>query len=669
MSFRDRRHAGRALAVALAKYTGRDDVLVLGLPRGGVPVAFEVARALRAPLDVFLVRKLGVPQQEELAMGAIASGGVRVLNEHVVRMLGLDQAQIDAVTAREQRELERRERAYRDGRAEPAPAGRTVIVVDDGLATGASMRAAVQALRAQAPARVVVAVPVGAGDTCRQLRREVDEVVCLRTPEPFGGVGIWYDDFSQTEDGEVRALLAASASMASTESDAPTAAGQSTAEPPDDPALAAVRRAALPVDDDDAAHDALLRRIGDATLVLIGEASHGTEEFYRLRAGITRRLIAERGFTAVAAEADWPDAYRVNRYVRGQRDDADADAALSGFRRFPAWMWRNTVVRDFVAWLRAANNTVANPRARVGFYGLDLYSLHTSMEAVLAYLRRTDPAAAERARQRYACFDHYGDDTQAYGYAASFDLSQSCEDEVVAQLVDLRTAARSDGDRDEELFFAEQNALLVRNAEAYYRSMFRGRVSSWNLRDRHMMETLQALVERGAPDGRAAKIVVWAHNSHLGDARATRMGAEGELNLGQLVRECHGDAAVLVGFSTYRGTVTAASSWEEPAHRRRVRPGLAGSCEALFHATGLPRFQLDLRDPDVRGALRSPRLQRAIGVVYRPGSERQSHYFEARLADQFDWLLHIDETHALVPLEPGEGWHHDEPPETWPSGY
>jgi erythromycin esterase-like protein len=508
-------------------------------------------------------------------------------------------------------------------------------------------------LRMRHPARIVVAVPVGAADTCRALRREADEVICLHTPDPFGGVGMWYDDFGQTGDAEVRELLAAAATAP------PSRAGNANARG---------LPGALPLTGADTDFDALLERIGDASLVLIGEASHGTDEFYRLRADITRRLIVERGFNTVAVEADWPDAYRVNRFVRGEDEDADADAALSGFLRFPTWMWRNVVVRDFVAWLRHHNDGDGQAR-RVGFYGLDLYSLHASMAAVLDYLHQTDPEAERRARYRYSCFDHFGEDAQAYGYAASFDLSQSCEDEVVAQLRELsRVAALVDGHRDDEFFFAEQNARLVRNAEAYYRSMFRGRVSSWNLRDTHMMETLQALLDRGEQSGHRAKVAIWAHNSHLGDARATEMGERGELNLGQLVRERYADRAVLVGFSTYQGTVTAASDWDEPAQRRRVRPGLAGSYESLLHDTGLSRFQLDLANPALKAALRGPLLQRAIGVIYRPDTERLSHYFDARLSEQFDWMIHIDETHALEPLERGIRWHHDEPPETWPTG-
>jgi erythromycin esterase-like protein len=278
------------------------------------------------------------------------------------------------------------------------------------------------------------------------------------------------------------------------------------------------------------------------------------------------------------------------------------------------------------------------------------------MRAVLTYLDRTDPSAAARARARYACFDHFGDDASRYGLLAKLGAAPSCEDEVVEQLLELRQAGvRSDRDGD-EAFFAEQNARLVKNAEAYYRGMFSREVSTWNLRDRHMAETLDALVGHLAHDSRA-KIAIWAHNSHLGDARATDMGMRGELNLGQLVRERHPDDCVLVGFTTHAGTVTAASDWDAPAERKRVRPSLAGSVEALFHATGLERFLLMLAPDDpATSQLREPMLERAIGVVYRPETERQSHYFHTVLPDQFDVVLHFDETRAVEPLERTAEW-------------
>ncbi len=361
-----------------------------------------------------------------------------------------------------------------------------------------------------------------------------------------------------------------------------------------------------------------------------------------------------------------------NRYVRGRDNDAEAIDALAGFQRFPAWMWRNADVLDFVGWLRDHNDSVRPGTPKVGFYGLDLYSLHASMAAVIAYLDKVDPEAAERARHRYACFDLYGDDPQAYGFAAALQLGRTCENEVITQLVELRRHAAEYALRDgriaeDDYFYTEQNAQLVQDAERYYRTMYRGEVSSWNLRDRHMAKTLDALVDFLPRIGTPAKVIVWAHNSHLGDARATEMGTRGEWNIGQLVRQQYGNAAALVGFTTYDGTVTAATNWDGPAERKRVRPALPESYEALFHEVGLDRFLLNLRNQRV-SLLGEPLLERAIGVIYRPETERASHYFHASLPAQFDAVLHFDRTRAVEPLERTAAWQKDEVPETFPSG-
>jgi erythromycin esterase-like protein len=465
--------------------------------------------------------------------------------------------------------------------------------------------------------------------------------------------------------------------------------------------------------------NSVLDLIGDGRFVLIGEASHGTHEFYRIRAQISKVLIAQRGFNAVAVEADWPDAYRVNRFVRGASKDSDSVEALSGFQRFPQWMWRNADVLDFVGWLREHNDQSRNAESedlKCGFYGLDLYSLHASIEGVLAYLDKLDPEAAKHARHYYSCFEHFGKDITTYGYAAGFRMAPSCEDAVVKNLVELRRKAMEYLQRDGQVaadayFCAEQNALVVRNAEEYYRNMFRRDVSSWNLRDTHMMESLVRLTNHLSNNRPPAKIIVWAHNSHLGDARATQMSERGELNLGQLVREHFGKEAVSIGFTTFDGTVTAASDWDGPAERKIVRPAHPDSYEALFHevakpafggqllprrratpndmATGsswatqpvqgtgcpsdaqrvdIPNFFLNLRDAGTAAALGSERLERAIGVIYRPETELVSHYFHARLPDQFDAILHYDHTRAVEPLERTAEWETGEVEETFPSG-
>jgi erythromycin esterase-like protein len=433
-----------------------------------------------------------------------------------------------------------------------------------------------------------------------------------------------------------------------------------------------LRKEAYPLTGNRGDFDPLLALVGDSRFVLIGEASHGTHEFYRIRAEITKRLIREKGFAAIAVEADWPDASRVNRYVQGRGTDTDASQALDGFKRFPQWMWRNADVLEFIGWLRDYNDAMRIPR-RVGFYGLDLYSLHSSMDAVLSYLRKIDPEAALRAERRYTCFDQFGEDPQSYGYAATAGLAPSCENEVISQLVELQTSAAKYATLDgrmaaDDLFFAQQNAKIVLNAERYYRAMFGNRAASWNMRDRHMAATLDALIAFLEYDRRQPKIVVWAHNSHLGDARATEMAGRGELNVGQLTRERWGQRALLVGFTTYSGTVTAASDWDEPAERKIVRPALEGGYEALFHELGLRNFFLGLRgNNEAILGLRQPRLERAIGVIYRPETERMSHYFRARLPHQFDAILHYDVTRAVEPLERKGLWEHGELPETYPS--
>ena len=664
--FRDRREAGRVLAGLLGAYRGRENLIVLGLPRGGIPVAWEVAAALGAPLDAFVVRKLGAPGHEEFAVGALARDGRVVVNDDVLRALRITPQQLRDVAEREGRELLRREAAYRGSRGHLELAGKTVILVDDGLATGASMFAAVQALREADPAEIVIAVPAAPESTCREFTGMVDDVICASMPTPFNAVGESFWDFRQVSDEEVRELLST-----------PTT-GMATARVRiEETPAEVVERVAVDAPAGVPPVEALDEIIDDARIVLIGESSHGTHEFYEARAEITKWLIEEKGFCAVAAEADWPDAYRVNRYARGLGNDGSATEALSGFERFPAWMWRNVVVRDFVDWLHAHNGRRRGEGERqTGFYGLDLYSLHRSMQEVITYLENVDPVAAQRARERYACFDHTSaDDGQAYGFAAAFGAGLSCERQAIDQLVEMQRNALEYARRDgllaeDEQFYAQQNAQTVRNAEVYYRAMFSGRVTSWNLRDQHMAQTLHALLAHLDRHGdEPARIVVWAHNSHVGDARATEVGSDGQLTLGQLARERYGEESRLIGFTTYSGTVTAASEWGGVAERKIVRPALNGSIEELFHETERPEFLVSAM---ISRAAAEPldvvRLGRAIGVIYLPATERQSHYYHVRPGEQFDAIIHIDKTRALEPLEVTSSWVAGETPETYPTG-
>lgn len=433
---------------------------------------------------------------------------------------------------------------------------------------------------------------------------------------------------------------------------------------------AALHRSAHVLDGGTHDYDALLDTVGERAFVLLGEATHGTHEFYAMRADITRRLIEERGFDAVAVEGDWPDVQCLDRYVRDAAATS-AQAAFDHFLRFPTWMWRNHVVQDFVQWLHQRNAT-QEEAAKVGLYGMDLYSLYRSAEAVIAYLERIDPEQAQAAQRLYVCLDH-GGDPQDYGYAAATGLRRPCRDAAAMLLANLLRKApdyRADDGRSkaDEQFFAERNASVVLSAERYYREMFSDRANTWNLRDAHMVDTLLALHRHLRAAGRGGRIVVWAHNSHLGDARATAMGERGEWNVGQLLREQVGaQHTLLVGFTTYTGHVTAARDWNRPAERRWVRPARADSYEHAMYATGLDRFFLPL-NADTVSALEQPSLERAIGVVYRPQTELQSHYFSATLSAQFDAVFHLDETSAVEPLDADVHWTRSEPPDTYPSG-
>lgn len=471
--------------------------------------------------------------------------------------------------------------------------------------------------------------------------------------------------------------------------------------------LKSIRKAALVAPQGHHPAASLVRSVVDsipseAKFVLIGEASHGTDEFYRMRGDITRTLIAEQGFNAVAVEADFPDAFRANMWVRGLNHDKDAEEALSDFIRFPEWMWRNAAVRDFLTWLRKHNDGIPGSGAeagKVGFYGVDVYSLHSSAARVVEYLKGVDKEAASRVQKRYQCFDRYGEDAHDYARATGLFHAPPCSDAAIGALREvLRTAASREATADgetgwEQQFAAECNAAVVSGAESYYRNLYFGDELTWNLRDTHFADTvarieahLTSRMERagsGASPRDGAKLVIWAHNSHLGDASATDMGKmRGEINLGQVMRQRYGmDKVFNIGFSTHHGTVAAADEWDSPGQRKIVRPGMPGSYEALLHDVGFPAFALKLRGEEeeeseemheLRAALMGPRLERAIGVIYRPRTERQSHYFYAELPQQFDLVIHIDRTRAVQPLRPAHpSWEEEhlakeDLPETYP---
>jgi erythromycin esterase-like protein len=424
--------------------------------------------------------------------------------------------------------------------------------------------------------------------------------------------------------------------------------------------------------------DSVMAHVAEASLVLIGESTHGTQEFYRARIELSKRLIMEKGFQTIAIEGDFPDVYRINRYINWQGTDTSSKGALGDFDRFPTWMWRNEEMVSFIDWLRKHNQSLPI-NERIAMYGLDFYSIYKSIDLIITLLEKKDPKFAAEAKKRYACLDVY-QDPQQYGYMATLLNNTLCQEDVLKQ---YREIVKKDldffkGDQlsaAEEKFYLEQNALLVKDAEHYYKSLFYADSSmSWNIRDRHMMQVITSIEKHNKMLGKSHKMIIWAHNSHVGDARATEMAARGELNVGQLAKELYGAQAINIGFTTYTGTVSAASAWEGEVERKRVRPALDISLEAFFHSIRLeafiiipskyPALYLLLDDHDY--------LERAIGVIYLPQTERRSHYFYAQIAKQFDVIIHYDTTHALIPLERSTRWQkgeeEEDAPETFPYG-
>jgi erythromycin esterase-like protein len=429
-----------------------------------------------------------------------------------------------------------------------------------------------------------------------------------------------------------------------------------------DSLLAKIRAVSRPLNDFNDL-DMLMDEIGDARLVLLGEASHGTSQFYRWRARISQRLIEEKAFSFVSVEGDWPDCYQANRYALSRPDaGGNARQVLTDFKRWPTWMWANWEVAAFLEWLRRHNENLPE-KQRAGFYGLDVYSLWESMESILGYLDQKDPEAARAARRAYACFEPYGGDEQRYAWSTRM-VPESCEDEVIDLLMQLRRRTKLFEQDREGAFSAEQNALVMVNAEHYYRAMVHSDANSWNVRDEHMMDTFDRLMDFYGPQ---AKGIVWAHNTHVGDARYTDMARAGMFNIGQLARQRHAEMGVqLVGFGTYSGSVIAGDSWGAPMEKMPVPAGRPGSWEDVLHRAGahnqlliLPPLRADSDFTETRG-------HRAIGVVYQPTFESYGNYVPTELPNRYDAFLFIDETEGLHPmhLQP-DG---QEMPETYPWG-
>ncbi|RWF25843.1 protein-L-isoaspartate(D-aspartate) O-methyltransferase [Mesorhizobium sp.] len=503
----------------------------------------------------------------------------------------------------------------------------------DAIVVAASGPGAPLALQEQLDVGGVLVVPVGDDPDLQRLLKVTRTGASAYSEEDFGGVR----------------FVPLIGEQGWPEGDKPAEVDRPLRHPPPVSLPDMITRAAEPLPDfDDPTFGELFDRFADRRVVLLGEASHGTSEFYKTRAAITRRLVERHDFTIVAVEADWPDAAAIDRYVRHRQPRV---GAITPFQRFPTWMWRNTDVAAFIEWMRRHNEKL-EPSRQAGFYGLDIYNMSGSIAAVLDYLDRVDPRAAKIARERYGCLTPWQNEPSTYGRAVLTAGYRKCEKAVLEQCRDLLAKqleyAQSDG---ADFLDTSQNARLIAAAERYYRIMYYGGAESWNLRDTHMFDTLEHLLDAGGPNSKA---IVWAHNSHIGDARHTEMGViRDELNIGQLCRERFGDEAALIGMGTHSGTLAAASDWDGEMEVKQVRASHADSYERLCHDSRLPRFLLDLgRDTTLRERLLERRLERFIGVIYRPETELRSHYADASLPQQFDAFLWFDKTEAVTPLGP-----------------
>lgn len=656
MIFRNRKHAGELLAKELLKYKSMNPV-VLALPRGGVPVAAEIAVALQAPLDILAVRKIGAPFHPEYALGAICEDQEPVWGKSILTRDGFNPDDLSSTIEEERNKILQQIKTFRHGRPLNDVGGRVVIVVDDGLATGATMSAAVKFLTAKSAEQIVIAVPIAAASSLRPLKKKVTEIIALEDRDDLISVGQWYDDFSQVTDDQVLHELQKTAHLKNLQSFSNSQDNIKTyhkAKPKlifdsaSDELLAKMKSTKN--------LDLLIDSIKDSRVVMLGESSHGTHEFYQMRNKISQRLIKEHGFKFIAVEGDWPDADRLHRYIQHGHGGSAKDVLMRN-HRWPTWMWANQEIADLAEWLRDE---------KAGFYGLDIYSLFQSIDEVVKFFKKNDLQFANELQKKYNCFSPYKEDEISYARSLMMN-PDGCQAEALYNLQKvLESRIDQLANSEDELFSAQQNARIVANAEAYYRSMLGGDASSWNVRDVHMMETLDHLLEKA---GESAKCIVWAHNSHIGDYRATDMHSGGYINLGGLARQSYGDENVsLVGFGTYQGQVLASHAWGRQEQVMDLPRAKEGSYEDFFHKasvkTNLSQFFL-LLDEKVQTTFAQRRGHRAVGVVYDPDREH-GNYVPTDLAKRYDAFIYFDQTHALKSLH--SIYVRGEFPDMWPSG-
>lgn len=654
MKFENREHAGKLLAERLAGYSHYDPV-ILALPRGGVPIAHIIAEKLHAPLDVCLVKKIGAPGSEEFAIGAVAEDERPQLNEAYIDKHRLNREKIADIITKRIGEIRKRAEMYRKNLHRVPLEGRVVIVVDDGLATGASMKAALRWLRTCNVKKIIVAVPISSTEGHREIERECDEFVSLITSDQMWAVGLWYDEFLQVSDAEVMQLLE-QRKVKSQKVEV-----EVTVKPLDQE----IEQRARPFSGINDLREMIAEMAGHR-VVMLGEATHGTKDYYEWRREISKILIRDHGFTFIAVEGDWPDCRKLtqliheNDLVKGN-GHSTRDSVKRCFHRWPTWMWANEEIPSLIDWMA---------REKKGFfYGLDVYSLFDSLEVIKRSASFFEKSLSLKIQEAYSCFEEFSANEIKYAQSL-LKIPAGCREEIVQTLREiLRVRAEDLTLSKAKLFDIQQNTRVVSNAENYYRTMLHGGNDSWNIRDQHMLETLERLLHFHGPESKA---IVWAHNTHVGDYHATDMLEEGSINLGGIAREAFGvENVYLLGFGSYQGEVTAGAAWGADVAKMPLPEAKVGSWEDLFHkasqAIHSDKFYLDLRNIPTSSLLHKKLGHRAVGVVYNPHLEKYgSNYVPTRMAQRYDGFIFIDKTRALQPIP--TTFVVGEFPETYPAG-
>jgi len=648
MKFENRKQAGVLLGEKLAGYASLNPV-ILALPRGGVPLAHEIAEKLNAPLDVCLVKKIPAPEHEEFAIGAVAEDEKPHLNEPVIRKYGLNREKIAEIITGRISEIRTKAKMYREKIHKIPLKGKAVIVVDDGLATGASMKAALKWLRTQDVKKIIVAVPIASTEGAQEIESLCDEFVSLITSDEMWAVGLWYEDFSQVSDAEVMHIL---------EHRKKKQEKQNVDENPRT-LEEEIQFHAQPFSKTSEL-DEMVAEMAGHRIVMLGEATHGTKDYYQLRREITQRLIRDHGFSFVAVEGDWPDCRKLTDLINKGTTNA-RDSVKRSFHRWPTWMWANEEIPPLIEWMAKEK--------RAAFYGLDVYSLFESLDAIKEMASQFEPSVEKKLNEAYECFLEFEENEIKYAESL-LKIPAGCKQEVISSLREiLRVRLGHASLSPEDLFDVQQNARVISNAEKYYRTMLHGGNDSWNIRDRHMLETLERLLHF---HGAKSKAIVWAHNTHVGDYHATDMLQDGSINIGGLAREAFGiENVYLLGFGSYSGEVTAGAAWGADVETMPLPEAKSGSWEDYFHkASGVlqsEKFFLNLRRVDKTSPFYKKLGHRAVGVVYNPRLEKfGSNYVPTKLAERYDGFIFIDVTKALQPIS--STFVTGEFPETYPSG-